>query len=49
MREQGIRILNYLDDWLTLAQSQDQLCEHRDLVLVHLSRLGLWVMTQERE
>ncbi len=30
MREQGLRILNYLDDWLILAQSQDQLCEHRD-------------------
>ncbi len=28
-----MRILNYLDDWLILAQSQDQLCEHRDLVL----------------
>ncbi len=28
--EQGVRILNYLDDWRILAQSQDQLCEHRD-------------------
>ncbi len=43
LREQGMRILNYLDDWLILAQSQDQLCEHRDLVLSHLSQLGLWV------
>ncbi|KAL0189944.1 hypothetical protein M9458_017043, partial [Cirrhinus mrigala] len=33
LRDQGIRTLNYLDDWLILAQSQDQLCEHRDLVL----------------
>ncbi len=24
LREQGVRILNYLDDWLILAQSQDQ-------------------------
>ncbi len=30
LREQGVHILNYLDDWLILAQSQDQLCEHRD-------------------
>ncbi len=30
LREQGVRILNYLDDWLILAQSQDQICEHRD-------------------
>ncbi len=43
LREQGVRILNYLDDWLILAQSQDQLCEHRDLVLSHLSQLGLQV------
>ncbi len=43
LREQGVRILNYLDDWLILAQSQDQLCEHRDMVLSHLSQLGLQV------
>ena len=43
LREQGDRILNYLDDWLILAQSRDQLCEHRDLVLQHLSLLGLRV------
>ncbi len=43
LREQGVRILNYLDDWLILAQSQDQLCEHRNLVLSHLSQLGLWI------
>ncbi|XDV37913.1 hypothetical protein PO909_007437 [Leuciscus waleckii] len=43
MREQGVRILNCLDDWLILAHSRDQLCEHRDLVLRHLSQLGLQV------
>ncbi len=43
MREQGIRILNYFDDWLILAQSWEQLSEHRDLVLSHLSLLGLQV------
>ncbi len=43
LREKGVCILNYLDDWLILAQSQDQLCEHRDLVLSHLSQLGLRV------
>ncbi len=43
MREQGVRILNYLDDWLILAQSREQLGEHRDLVLSHLSQLGLQV------
>ncbi len=43
MREQGVRTLNFLDDWLILAQSREQLCEHRDLVLSHLSQLGLQV------
>lgn len=38
-----IRILNYIDDWLIMAQSREQLCDHRDLVLRHLSQLGLWV------
>ncbi len=39
----GLRILNYLDDWLILAQSREQLSGHRDLVLQHLSQLGLRV------
>ncbi len=43
LREAGIRILNYLDDWLILAQSRALLCEHRDMVLSHLSQLGLQV------
>ncbi len=43
LRERGVRILNYLDDWFILAQSREQLCAHRDLVLRHLSQLGLRV------
>ncbi|KAL0146713.1 hypothetical protein M9458_058053, partial [Cirrhinus mrigala] len=39
----GIRILNYLNDWLLIAHSRDLLCEHRDLVLRHLSHLGLQI------
>ncbi len=30
LREVGVRILNYLDDWLILAQSREQLGDHRD-------------------
>ncbi|KAL0149460.1 hypothetical protein M9458_055248 [Cirrhinus mrigala] len=41
--QMGIHILNYLDDWLLIAHSRDVLCEHRDLVLRHLSHLGLQV------
>ncbi len=41
-RQQVQRIFRF-DDWLMLPQSQDQLCEHRDLVLSHLSQLGLRV------
>ncbi|KAL0177288.1 hypothetical protein M9458_026182, partial [Cirrhinus mrigala] len=39
--EQGIRILNYLDDWLIIAHLRDLSCEHRDLVLRHLNHVGL--------
>lgn len=39
----GICILNYLYDWLILAHSRDLLCVHRNLVLRHLSQLGLQV------
>ncbi len=43
LREVSVRILNYLDDWLIVAQSREQLGDHRDLVLRHLSQLGLRV------
>lgn len=35
--EVGIRILNYLDNWLILAYSQELVCAHRDMVLDHLA------------
>ncbi|KAL0186643.1 hypothetical protein M9458_018313, partial [Cirrhinus mrigala] len=47
LREQGIRFLDYLKDWLILAQSQDQLYKHRDLVLSHISQLGLYVYQEK--
>ncbi len=43
LRQMGIRILNYLDDWLILAQSEVELLSHRTLLLSHLERLGLRV------
>ncbi len=43
LREVGVRILNYVDDWLILAQFIEQLGDYRDLVLRHLSQFGLRV------
>ncbi len=43
LRQMGIRILNYLDDWLILAKSQAVLTSHKTLLLSHLDCLGLRV------
>ncbi|KAI2649176.1 hypothetical protein H4Q32_020398 [Labeo rohita] len=45
----GIRILNYLNDWVLIAHSRDLLCEQRDLVLRHLSHLGLQVNREKNK
>ncbi len=41
LRLQGIRVLNYLDDWLILAHSRELVSRHRDIVLSHIHSLGL--------
>ncbi len=41
LRLQGIRVLNYLDDWLILAHSRELMSHHRDIVLGHIHSLGL--------
>ncbi len=38
---QGIRILNCIDDWLILVQSEQTLVRHRDVILAHMKELGL--------
>ncbi|XP_016146708.1 interferon-inducible GTPase 5-like [Sinocyclocheilus grahami] len=43
LRQSGIRILNYLDDWLVIAQSQDTLENHKCQLLEHRKHLGLTV------
>lgn len=40
LKRKGVRILNYLDDWLIMAPSRDKLCAHRSLLLSYLERLG---------
>ncbi len=41
LRASGIRVLNYLDDWLILAQSRDTPASHIDKLLRHLEFLRL--------
>ncbi len=41
LRLQGIRVLNYLDDWLILAHSREPVSRHRDIILGHIHSLGL--------
>ncbi|KAL0159178.1 hypothetical protein M9458_042903, partial [Cirrhinus mrigala] len=41
LRLQGIRILNYIVDWLILAASESLAARHRDVVLAHMKTLGL--------
>ncbi len=38
---QGIRILNHINIWLILAQSEQMAVRHRDVVLTHTKELGL--------
>lgn len=37
LRLRGLQILNYLNDWLVLAQSRQELCAHRSPLLVKTS------------
>ncbi|KAI2668821.1 Transposon Ty3-G Gag-Pol polyprotein [Labeo rohita] len=43
----GIRVLNYIDDWLILAQSREIALQHRDIVLAHVVSLGLRLNTSK--
>lgn len=47
LRLQGFRVLNYIDDWLILAQSQELTVQHRDVVLAHIQSLGLRLNTKK--
>ncbi len=38
---QGIRILNYIDDCLILAQSEQMAVRHRDVIFAYMEVLGL--------
>ncbi len=46
-RLQGIRIMNYIDDWLILAQSHQLAVRHRDVVLAYIKKMGLRLNAKE--
>ncbi len=47
LRLQGIRVLNYLNDWLILAHSRELVRYHRDIILHHIRALGLRTNTKK--
>ncbi|KAI2646275.1 Gag-Pro-Pol polyprotein [Labeo rohita] len=49
LRLRGIRILNYIDNWLILAQSEHKAVQHRDVVLAHMKELGLRLNAKKKD
>ncbi len=47
LRLQGIRVLNYLNDWLILAHSRELVSYHRDIVVHHICGLDLRTNTKK--
>lgn len=47
MRLWGLRILNYLDDWLVCAVSEQQSCSHVVLLLEHVQPVG-WLLNYQK-
>ena len=43
LRERGIRLATYIDDWLLAAQSPQQTLAHASLLMAHLADLGFTV------
>lgn len=43
----GIRIINYIDDCLILAGSEEMAVQHQDVVLVHMKELGMRLDAQK--
>ena len=47
LRQQGLSILNYLDDWLICANSEELCRQHVALLLTHIQCLGLCLNTKK--
>ena len=47
LRRQGIRLATYLDDWLLLAQSEQEARAHTRILIRHLFELGFVINTEK--
>lgn len=49
LRLSGVRVVNYLDDWLLMAPLAKQLCSHRHRLIKLLQCLGLTINLQKSQ
>ncbi len=49
LRRRGIRLATYLDDWLLLAQSEQEAIVHTHIVVRHLMDLGFVINTEKSQ
>lgn len=47
LRQQGIRLATYLDDWLLLARSEQEAATQMFVVVNHLTDLGFIINTEK--
>ena len=47
LRRQGIRFATYLEDWLLLAQSEQEARAHMRILIQHLSDLGFVINAEK--
>ncbi|XP_056116181.1 uncharacterized protein LOC130092365 [Rhinichthys klamathensis goyatoka] len=47
LREKGIRLATYIDDWLVTAQSEQEVRYHTTMLLEHIQKLGLKLNTEK--
>ncbi len=48
LQQEGLRVMNYLDDWLICAQTEEQCRQHVQMLLPHIQGLGLHINDKKR-